>query len=293
MEIIMLSFTRTVDTIFDAIIAFSTRIVRAYVYADEKITAEEPESSISHIQYIEAPAQYVQLPLLQEEHKTSDTILLPASRGSVMYVGSVGVALYKNPAIEYDAQITTLPFGGMVMVGDSKGRFCQVNWKDASGWVLRDDVVDRASSIYPKFVKGVENSVDDANTSYVRTLIKDEFGLARSEFPLQAGEYVLYRLWRRSLRIEWPSARPRVPGIWHSILKGKKGVYMSMIPKVGAIMEYMLNDEVGQLAYVEAVFPDETISISEVNNPDSGIYSERELLKEEWKELRPVFIEIV
>lgn len=55
----------------------------------------------------------------------------------------------------------------------------------------------------------------------------------------------------------------------------------------------MMSDEVGHVAYVEAVFPDDTITISEVNFPDSGIYNERSLLKEEWKSLKPVFIQIV
>jgi surface antigen len=55
-------------------------------------------------------------------------------------------------------------------------------------------------------------------------------------------------------------------------------------------MEYVDENEIGHLAYIEAVFPDDTVALSEVNYPDSGTYNERELSKLEWKELRPVFI---
>jgi surface antigen len=52
-----------------------------------------------------------------------------------------------------------------------------------------------------------------------------------------------------------------------------------------------MDNEVGYLAYVEAVFPDDVITISEANFPDAGIYNERSLTKEEWKDLRPIFIQ--
>ena len=144
--------------------------------------------------------------------------------------------------------------------------------------------------VYPEFRIGQENSVDHPNTAHVRAILGDTFSIGRSEFPLQAGEYALYRLWKKGIRIEWPTIRPRVPGLWHKILKGTPKIHVGVTPKAGSIMEYMLNNDVGHLAYVEAVFPDNTIAISEVNFPDSGIYNERELTKEEWKELRPVFI---
>ena len=84
-----------------------------------------------------------------------------------------------------------------------------------------------------------------------------------------------------------------MPGLWHEILAQTAGVHIHTEPKIGMIMEYVTDDEMGHLAYVEAVFPNETITISEVNNPDSGIYNEREYTKEEWKLLQPVFLEVV
>lgn len=289
----MEQFTATIDSLFDAVIAFSARVVRAYIYADTPQLALPPHE-----------AEVVAAPLLLtgevvEDRSHTDTAVLaanppavPVTRGMVMYAGAPRVPVYKNPTIEFDAQIGTLPFGAMVMAGEPKGRFHYVTWNAVAGWVLQDDLADRAANIYPSFIKGKENLVDDPNTAQIRAIIDDVFGLSRSQFPLQAGEYILYRLKKRGLSIEWPLVRPRMPGMWHELLKGVRGIHISLFPRVGAIMEYTLPNDVGQLAYVEAVFPDGTISISEVNNPDSGIYDEREYAKDAWKELKPVFIEV-
>lgn len=289
----MQTFTSVVDTLFDAIVVLCARLVRGYVYADEGQFAEADVSAVSDATTPFPTPTTDDTPPSFTEKAFVQPLPISTTRGMVMYAGLPHVPLYKNPTIEYDAQIARIPFGAMVIAGEPKGRFYQVAWNDLSGWVLREDLADRATHIYPVFEKGVENGVDAQNTAYVRALIKDEFGLGRSEFPLQAGEYVLYRLWKRGLRIEWPNVRPRVPGAWHTILKGRAGVYVRIDPKVGSLMEYMLDGEIGHIAYVEAVFPDDTISISEVNNPDSGIYNEREIVHAKWKELHPVFIEVV
>jgi surface antigen len=63
-------------------------------------------------------------------------------------------------------------------------------------------------------------------------------------------------------------------------------------PKTGSILEYVLPDGRGHVAFVEAVFPDETINISETDYPEGGGYNERVMTQEEWRELKPVFIQI-
>jgi hypothetical protein len=222
-----------------------------------------------------------------ETYAESDT-----GKQTIMYAGRSPVLLYKNPTVEFDGEIAKIPYGEMVMMLEARGRFFQAAWGAQKGWVLREDLVDRAAFVYPAFVMGEKNDAEHRNTTHTRGILNDVFGGARSELPLQAGEYILYRLWRKSIRINWPPARPRLPGVWHKILKGVPGVHVNIVPKTGSIMEYLINPEIGHLAYVEAVFPDNSITISEVNYPDSGIYSERTLLPEEWRELRPVFIQI-
>jgi len=261
----------------------------AYVYPKTKSPKKDDAILVTQSLTAHEPISEVQTEVTEVKNNNEK---IPLTRGMVMYTRVSKVPMYKNPTIEFDAKITEIPFGAMVIVGEPKGRFYPVNWKDYSGWVLKDDMAESGKQTHPAFADGESNEVDSNNTALVRALIKDEFGLSRSEFPLQAGEYVLYRLWRRGLEIHWPDIRPRTPGTWHTILKGKPGVYIGISPEVGSIMECVLEGEIGHVAYVEAVFPDESITITEVNNPDSGLYRERQLTKEEWKELRPVFIEI-
>lgn len=223
----------------------------------------------------------------------SQPIGRPTEKNVVMYVGSTGLSLFKNPTKEFDGILTRIPYGAMVMLTNRKGRWAEVLYREARGWVLADDLVDRAAHVYPQFIIGEQNNADDPSTIRTRAVIDDVFSCGSAEMSLQAPEYVLYKLIRKGLTIAWPIGHtPRVPGAWHSILKGVPGVHISVTPKTGSIMEYMINENMGHLAYVEAVFPDETINISEVNYPDCGIYNERVLTHEEWKELKPIFIQV-
>jgi hypothetical protein len=218
--------------------------------------------------------------------------MMGPAQNTVMYANRTGLPVFKNPTGEFDTVVGRLSFGMLVMVLGEKGKFVRISSNGIEGWARREDLVDRAAHVYPEFIIGKENNSNDENTTRVRAILGDEFGGSDIEYPLQAGEYVLYRLYRKGLRIIWPVSRPRTPGMWHELLRGMPGTHMGVAPKTGTIMEYMLHDELGHVAYVEAVFPNETISISEVNFPHSGIYNERVLTREEWRELRPIFIQV-
>jgi hypothetical protein len=43
---------------------------------------------------------------------------------------------------------------------------------------------------------------------------------------------------------------------------------------------------------VEAIFPNDTILVSEVGFKEPGVYTERTLGNEEWREYQPVFISV-
>lgn len=292
----MRAFTSTIDTVFEMIISVCVRSIEAIVRAYNPPVhtyMSETEESISPVdeERVEESTPQTFKPL-HKILKTDVYTEVNTERRVVMYANTVAVPVYKNPTVAFDERIGTIPYGEMVMMLEPRGRFFHVMWNTLEGWVLREDLVDRAAHVYPEFIIGQAYEVDHPTTASVRTILEDVFGLARSEYALQAGEYVLYRLWRRGIRINWPAVRPRVPGLWHKILKGSSQVYISVTPRVGSIMEYVFEDTVGHVAYVEAVFPDNTITISEANYPDSGIYNERVLTKEEWRELRPVFITV-
>lgn len=212
---------------------------------------------------------------------------------TIAFVSSARTPLFGGPTKEFDTVITTLSYGAMVMVLEEKGRFSRVAQDGITGWLLRDDLAPRAAYVYPEFIHGEENAHDDPNTLRLRACIKDEFYGGETEVALQAGEYVLYKLKRKGLEINWPPARPRTPGRWRTILRGVPGIHMGVTPKTGSVMECLLEHDMGHLAYVEAVFPDERITLSEANYPDRGIYNERTLTKEEWQALNPVFIQVM
>ncbi len=211
---------------------------------------------------------------------------------TVAFVGSAESPLFGTPTKSFDTVITRIPYGSMIMVLEEKGRFSKVAKDGLVGWMLRDDLRARAAHVFPEFVVGEENGHDDPNTLRLRACIKDIFHGGETEVPLQSGEYVLYMLMRKNVQIDWPPTRPRTPGMWHTLLKGAPRVYVGVVPKAGSILEYTLENDTGHLAYVDAVFPDDRISISEVNYPDNGMYSERTLTKDEWQALNPIFIQV-
>ena len=297
-------FLETLDTLYFSIIGLTVRSIRAYTNAQEYSKAYVVEETYegNEVPEIEKnipqeDREITEIPTFKTIHEILKTPIQNSVVGYVkntpMYVGNTAVPMYRNPTIAFDTCIRTIPYGEMVMMLEPRGRFYKIIWNEIEGWVLRDDLVENSVQVYPEFVIGEEQSVDHPNTARVRTVLGDVFGLQRSNFPLQAGEYILYKLWEKGIHITWNEVRPRVPGLWHKILKGSHGIHVGVVPKVGSIMEYMLHDDMGHLAYVEVVFPDDTIIISESNFPDSGIYNERELLKEEWKAVKPVFITVV
>jgi hypothetical protein len=289
----MYALTTTIDTLYDLVLRVSVRAVEWVAdlffppLSTPNATAPEAEGAA------EAPVNATGGNFSSVGEVIRRAAAAPlVEKNTVMYANTTRVPIYRNPTIEFDAEIGTIPYGEMVIVLEPRGRFYRVAWSTVEGWVRKDDIADRATYVHPTFIVGEENLVDNPNTAHVRAILGDPFGLGRSEFSLQAGEYVLYRLWKRGKRIVWPDVRPRVPGAWHTILRGAENVHIGVLPKVGAIMECVLENDTGHLAYVEAVFPDGTITISEANYPDAGTYGERELIEDEWKSLKPVFIEV-
>lgn len=282
----MRAFTATIDTLYDMVMHVSITCVEWVMSIFSIRTVESTQSVYNH-------EDKVVEEITEPSFKAINEIIDAGTRiqkNTVMYANSIRVPVYKNPTLEFDAQIGEIPYGEMVIVLEPRGRFYRIMWDTTEGWVFRDDIADRALRVHPEFIPGEENSVDHPNTAHVRAILGDPFSLGKSEFPLQSGEYVLYRLWKKGIRVSWPDVRPRVPGSWHKILRGVSGIHIGVTPKVGSIMEYVLDGDVGHLAYVEALYPDDTITVSEVDYPCSGTYNERELTREKWKSMKPLFI---
>ncbi len=215
-------------------------------------------------------------------------------RNTVMYTASIATPLKSAPAASGDAIVAVLPYGSMVMVLKTDDAWAYVASGAHEGWVYAEDLEDRAAHVYPAFHIGEENQDDDPATLRLRAIIEDEFGAGEIGLPLQAEEYVLYRLIKRGVRITWPKVRPRSPGMWASILKDAPQVRVTNAPASGSVMEFMHTEEGsepwGHVAYVEATFPDGSVQLSEANWPEQGIYNERVLVESEWRDLKPTFL---
>ena len=211
----------------------------------------------------------------------------------MMYVCRVdGTARNTAPQQEFDGVVEIVPYGTAVTVVGYRGRYASVLRAGHTGWILKDDLQSDKFSVWPQFTFKQEYLATDPDTIKVRAIIGDQFSAGTLALPLQAGEYITIRLMADHRSILWPSTRPRLPGDWQTILRGVSGIHNSISPKTDAVMEWQTEYGEGRLAYVEAVSPDNTISLSLVGLHDAGQYLTQTLTEAEWRELRPVFIEV-
>lgn len=212
--------------------------------------------------------------------------------GLVHYIGAPHVDVYLHPAIEFDAVCGTLLYGEAVRLVGYEGRWAHVRYRGHEGWIFKDALRAEAKDVFPSFQIGTYYPADDAETKKLRSCIKDEFHAAEAGLPLSDAEFAMYQLWRKGKRIAWGTMRPRFSGSWQRLLKGVRGIHMSVHPHAESVMEYIA-DDIGHLAYVDAVFPDQGISLKAFSTRSLGMYEELSMSKDEWRELRPVFIEVL
>jgi hypothetical protein len=144
--------------------------------------------------------------------------------------------------------------------------------------------------VFPQLHESVVFDASNAQTQKLRLCIRDQFCGAKTESMLTDAEYVTYMLSRKGRSITWGTERPRVAGTWQRKLRGCSGIHIGIMPKIDAVMEYIIED-VGHLAYVETVFSDGSITITSLGLFEEGMYTSLMMQKSEWIELRPVFIE--
>ncbi len=211
----------------------------------------------------------------------------------VMYVSQpLGTACLHVPQIDFDAVIEVLPYGTAVTVIGYAGRFASVNRSNITGWVLKDDITPQKNEVWPEFIRGGVYDVLHADTLKSRSLINDMFAGGALALPLQAGEYVTVRLKSEHRTITWSRKRPRVAGDWARLLRGTAGIHIGVTPKTDTVIEWRSSDGEGRLGYVEAVAPDQAITISAVGTDEAGLFTIKTMSEEIWRELRPVFIEV-
>jgi len=211
----------------------------------------------------------------------------------VMYVATKWAGCLITPRKDFDSVLTKFSYGTAVTVTGYQGEYAKVFWSHHEGWVRKDDITPNKSEVWPYLTSGTVYFATDEQVKKLRLLIGDTFNSSELSLPLQAGEWVVYRFREQNRNIPWPVTHGRISGDWQSLLKGVSGVHIGITPKTDSIMEWRGEDGIGRVAYVEKVAPDLTITISVVGFEVSGSFEERALLESEWREFRPVFIDIL
>ncbi len=216
------------------------------------------------------------------------------AEAAIMYVAMVGGArLLSEPRLEYDGVLAVIPYGQSVTVRAFLGAYAKVATLSGEGYIHKDSLTPKQAEVWPQFKTGVVYDNNAEATILTRLLLGDEFLAGALALPLQASEYILLRLLRDRQTITWPPKRPRQIGSWHKLLRGLPQIKISVTPVVDTIMEWVAEDGIGRLAYVEAVFGDDTLRVSGVGIVVAGEYSELSFKPEVWHEWRPVFISVV
>lgn len=139
--------------------------------------------------------------------------------------------------------------------------------------------------LLPRFVHGKPNLANGENTKRVREYIKHEFGLNFDVDCLQCVEYVQYRVKQKlGIWIEWPIKSGRDAKYWPNMLGPRYRV--SEMPVVNSVASFdALSLGVhGHVVFVENIFPDGEIEISEVNLPRDGIYNLKRMAPAIWRD---------
>ena len=226
--------------------------------------------------------------------KEEVTITLPLHSPTVMYVIDESASqLLVLPQSAFDGCFEIVPYGTAVTVVGYSGRYASILRAGHTGWILKDSITPDKSAVWPQFIVNHEYRATDTETIKVRSLLHDSFGVGILSLPLQATEYVTVRLMNDHRSISWPKIRPRLPGSWQQILRGVPGVHNSISPKTDTIMEWTAESGEGRLAYVESVTPDNAISLTLIGLTMAGQYTTLQLPESAWRELRPVFIEVL
>ena len=182
------------------------------------------------------------------------------------------------------------------------GPWLKVKIDKQEGWVHADYVSDEAPTLSHAFKISIPNLANDAMTLLVRKEINDEYGGGKNGWELQCKEYATFRVKTKlGVTIAWPVQSGRHGGKWADIFEKHKKYKVLAEPKANCTMSFTMGissnqktNEIGHVAFVEEVYPDGSIRISEANWPRNGIYNERVLTVAEWKDkYKGRFVEFV
>jgi hypothetical protein len=257
--------------------------------AQPMLLNEMPSQALEY-EPISSTKSVIPVPALEKVEPTR-TYTYFGIQPTVQYVSVAQTGLYVQPYVGFDTLIKYLYYGDALVVSGYQGQYASVLQGQDEGWIHKDALADSAS-VWPRLEDQCVYTNDNPEVKKIRLLLKDTFQAGSLKLPLQAGEWVLYCLREQQRTIAWPHTYGREPGTWRLLLRGVRGIHSTIVPKSDTIMEWFADDGVGRLAYVERVSPELSITISVVGLMESGMFETKIFTESEWRELRPVFIEV-
>lgn len=210
--------------------------------------------------------------------------------GQDVFIAFPDTPCYLRPALVRDTILGTFPYATAVKVVAEQDGWVHVSGRGLEGWTERSHVTTQMTDVVPTFVAGSIYDADHPETLKLRTYIADEFGVAFLRLPALNCEYVWFQMIHHNTAFAWPPLRPRTPGRWSALLQPEPSVHISTVPITGCVMEYLDEQHVAQLWYVEAVTPDESLILWGFSGSDTGLFVNQTLSKDEWTQLQPRYI---
>jgi len=254
---------------------------------------EKSDSVLEQLEQMSALLAHPQNDQSDGEVPTATPHYFAPHNPAVMYVATESSVCTLTPQKNFDSVLAKFSYGTAVAVIGYQGEYAKVFWSHHEGWVRKDDLTPHKAEVWPQLTAGETYLGTHDAVIKIRLLINDAFYAGELALPLQAGEWVEYRLREENRSIPWPVSYGRVPGDWQVLLKGAPGIHSSVSPKTDSIMEWRGDDGIGRVAYVEKVAPDLTITMTVAGYEFPGCFEKRTLAESAWRELRPVFIEVL
>jgi len=158
--------------------------------------------------------------------------------------------------------------------------------------MVADTTSDEAAAV-TDLVTNVRYDKQHPTTVSIRHTLADQAILNPKTGDLTLLEWLAYQMRDRTQLVPWLSLALTPPGEWHQTLKGLPSIRIGLEPKTSAIMEWYTTDRIGHLAVVRKVTPDNKLTLGQIGDPLPGVYSEQVVDAREWREWRPVFIELM
>lgn len=245
------------------------------------------EASIDTVSVQKSSTQQPQPPASLQQQQQQKAGYSLESR--ICYVTQPQVRCLHFASNSFDSLRGLLGYGEKVSVVQHKNTWAFVESASVQGWVESKFLTENKHSVFPQLHSGQVYGANNAETKKLRQYLNDELLGGLLQLALQSAEFVIYQLRLSGTKVAWPLERPRLPGMWQSILVGKRGVFIGQEPKTGSVLEGNERKE-PFIAFVESVTPDNSIVISYVGRSESGMYEKKECTRTQWQQWSPVFI---